>query len=169
MIGVVLAKVNAASRWVPHETIENPGPMKLVPIACAVAVRGLTIRGWARVGWIIRLGGAALCVALILYGAGIVRLPQLEMVGTIGSTLGPYTYALVGVMAFLETAAFAGLIVPGETVVILGGVIAGRGDVDVLALVALTWFCALSGDATGYVLGRRLGRRSWSRTVPRCI
>lgn len=134
--------------------------MKLVPIACAVAVGGLTMWRWAGAGWLARVGGAALSVALILYGAGIVRLPQLEtMVGTIGSTLGPYTYALVGVMAFLETAAFAGLVVPGETIVILGGVIAGRGDVDVLALFALTWFCALSGDATGYLLGRRLGRR----------
>ena len=134
--------------------------MKLVPIACAVAVGGLTIWRWTRVGWLVRVGGAASSVALVLYGAGIVRLPQLEtMVGTIGSTLGPYTYALVGVMAFLETAAFAGLVVPGETVVILGGVIAGQGDVDVLALFALTWFCALSGDATGYLLGRRLGRR----------
>ena len=134
--------------------------MKLVPIACAVAVGGLTMWRWARVGWLVGVGGAALSVALILYGAGIVRLPQLEtMVGTIGSTLGPYTYALVGVMAFLETAAFAGLVVPGETVVILGGVIAGQGDVDVLALFALTWLCALSGDATGYLLGRRLGRR----------
>ena len=134
--------------------------MKLVPMACAVAVGSLTIWRWTRVGWLVRVGGAASSVALVLYGAGIVRLPQLEtMVGTIGSTLGPYTYALVGVMAFLETAAFAGLVVPGETVVILGGVIAGQGDVDVLALFALTWFCALSGDATGYLLGRRLGRR----------
>lgn len=133
--------------------------MKLVPIACAVAVAGFTLWRWPRVGWLVRVCGAALCVALVLYGAGIVRPPQLEtMVGTIGSTLGPYTYALVGVMAFLETAAFVGLVVPGETIVIVGGVIAGQGDVDVLALFALTWFCALGGDATGYLLGRRLGR-----------
>jgi undecaprenyl-diphosphatase len=134
--------------------------MKLVAIACAVAVAGLTIRRWRRVSWLVRGCGAALSVALVLYGAGIIRLPQLEnMVGTIGSTLGPYTYALVGVMAFLETAAFVGLVVPGETIVIVGGVIAGQGHVDVLAVFALTWLCALSGDATGYLLGRRLGRR----------
>jgi membrane protein DedA with SNARE-associated domain len=134
--------------------------MKLVAIACAVAVAGLTIWRWRRVGWLVRGCGAALSVALVLYGAGIVRLPQLEnTVDTIGSTLGPYTYALVGVMAFLETAALVGLVVPGETIVIVGGVIAGQGHVDVLALFALTWLCALSGDATGYLLGRRLGRR----------
>jgi undecaprenyl-diphosphatase len=87
-------------------------------------------------------------------------LPQVEtVVGTIGSTLGPYTYVLVGVMAFLETGAFVGLLVPGETVVIVGGVVAGQGHVDVVALVGLTWLCAFGGDLTGYVLGRRLGRR----------
>ena len=110
--------------------------MKLVPIACAVAVAGLTIWRWPRVGWLTRVCGAALSGALVLYGAGIVRPPQLEtMVGTIGSTLGPYTYALVAVMAFLETAAFVGLVVPGETIVIVGGVIAGQGHVDVLASI----------------------------------
>jgi hypothetical protein len=101
--------------------------MKLLPIACAVAVAGLTSWRWPREDWLVRVWGAALSVALVLYGAGIVRLPQLRtMVGRIGSTLGPYTYALVGVMAFLETAAFVGLVVPGETIVIVGGVIAGR-------------------------------------------
>jgi hypothetical protein len=86
----------------------------------------VTIWRWTRVSWLLRLGGAALCVALVLYGAGLVRLSQLEsLAGTIGSTLGPDTYALVAVMAFLETAPFAGLVVPGETIVIVGGVTAG--------------------------------------------
>jgi len=40
----------------------------------------------------------------------------------IAHALGPWTYALVGVFAFLETGAFVGLIAPGETVVMAGGV-----------------------------------------------
>jgi membrane protein DedA with SNARE-associated domain len=89
-----------------------------------------------------------------------VRLPELETVlGTIGSTLGSYTYALVAVMAFLETGAFVGLLVPGETVVIVGGVVAGQGHIELLPLLGLTWCCAFAGDFTGYLLGRRLGRR----------
>ncbi len=38
------------------------------------------------------------------------------------SALGPYTYAVVGALAFLETGAGIGLIAPGEIAVILGGV-----------------------------------------------
>jgi undecaprenyl-diphosphatase len=62
-------------------------------------------------------------------------------------------------MAFLETGAFVGLVVPGETVVIVGGVVAGQGHIDLGILLALTWVCAFAGDVTGYLLGRRLGRR----------
>jgi undecaprenyl-diphosphatase len=101
----------------------------------------------------------AVSIALAAYGAGLVRLPKLEtVIATVGSTLGGYTYALVAAMAFLETGAFVGLVVPGETVVIVGGVVAGQGHVDVVVLVAVTWLCALAGDLTGFVLGRRLGR-----------
>jgi undecaprenyl-diphosphatase len=134
--------------------------MKPAPIIFAAAVAGVTWWRWRQLGWPLRAVAAALCVALALYGAGIVRLPQLEtVVGTIGSTLGPYTYALVAVMAFLETGAFIGLLVPGETVVIVGGVVAGQGHIDVFGLLGLIWCCALAGDVTGYLLGRRLGRR----------
>jgi membrane protein DedA with SNARE-associated domain len=42
--------------------------------------------------------------------------------------------------------------------VIVGGVVAGQGHLDVVALIALTWACALCGDLSGYALGRRLGR-----------
>jgi undecaprenyl-diphosphatase len=134
--------------------------MKLAPIMFAAGVAGVTWWRWRQLGWPLRAAAAALCVALALYGAGVVRPPQLETAaGTIGSTLGPYTYALVAVMAFLETGAFTGLIVPGETVVIVGGVVAGQGHINLVGLLGLTWCCALAGDVTGYFLGRRLGRR----------
>ncbi|HXS32460.1 MAG TPA: hypothetical protein VN758_01635, partial [Solirubrobacterales bacterium] len=45
----------------------------------------------------------------------------------ISNTLGAWTYALVAVFAFAETGAFVGLVVPGETVMLLGGAVAGQG------------------------------------------
>jgi hypothetical protein len=116
------------------------GPsMKLMPIVFAFAVGGGIVWRWARLGWPARLAAAGLSAALALYGAGVFHLPELEkVVGSVGSTLGPYTYALVGVMAFLETGAFVGLLAPGETVVIVGGVVAGQGHIDLLALLGLT-------------------------------
>jgi membrane protein DedA with SNARE-associated domain len=134
--------------------------MKIAPIVFAIAVAGGTLWRWPRLGWLLRGLGVTGTVALILYGAGIVHLPQLEkVISSVGSTLGSYTYALVAAMAFLETGAFVGFVVPGETVVIVGGVVAGQGHIDLVLLLALAWACALAGDVTSYLLGRRLGRR----------
>jgi undecaprenyl-diphosphatase len=98
-------------------------------------------------------------LALIAVGTGLLDPPNLEdVIRDLGGALGPWTYALVGVMAFLETGAGIGLIAPGELAVILGGVAAGQGEVELVPLIALVWVCAVAGDTLSYVLGRRLGR-----------
>jgi membrane protein DedA with SNARE-associated domain/membrane-associated phospholipid phosphatase len=102
---------------------------------------------------------AAAALAALLVGTGLVPLPDVEgLIEDAGQTLGTWTYALVGALSFLETGAFVGLVVPGETTVIVGGLVAGQGEIDLLLLIAVVWFCAVAGDLTSYVLGRRLGR-----------
>ncbi|HEV2857891.1 MAG TPA: bifunctional DedA family/phosphatase PAP2 family protein [Solirubrobacterales bacterium] len=76
----------------------------------------------------------------------------------ISHTLGAWTYLLVGLFAFAETGAFVGLVVPGETVMLLGGAVAGQGAINVYLLIAVAWFAAWLGDTTSFLLGRRLGR-----------
>jgi membrane protein DedA with SNARE-associated domain len=76
----------------------------------------------------------------------------------LGDGLGPWSYALVGGLAFLETSAFVGLVAPGELAVVLGGVLAGRGQMELPRLVAVVWAAAVAGDVCGYLLGRALGR-----------
>ncbi len=76
----------------------------------------------------------------------------------ISNTLGAWTYLLVGLFAFAETGAFVGLVVPGETVMLLGGAVAGQGAIDIYLLIAIAWFAAWLGDTTSFFLGRRLGR-----------
>ena len=92
--------------------------------------------------------------------AALVKLPNLEeTLISIGETLGPWTYLLVGALAFLETGAFIGLIAPGETAMLLGGLVAGQGQINVVTLIGVVWACAVAGDLTSYFLGRRLGPR----------
>jgi len=76
----------------------------------------------------------------------------------ISTTLGAWTYLLVGLFAFAETGAFVGLVVPGETVMLLGGAVAGQGAIDIYLLIAIAWFSAWLGDTTSFFLGRKLGR-----------
>ena len=85
----------------------------------------------------------------------------------VANALGAWTYALVGFFAFAETGAFIGLVAPGETVMLLGGAVAGQGSIDLYVTIALAWFCACAGDVTSFFLGRRLGRDFLLRHGPR--
>ncbi len=76
----------------------------------------------------------------------------------VASKLGKLTYLFVGLAAFLETGAFVGLVLPGETVVILGGAVAGQGETSVILTIGIVWACSFSGDSVSFLLGRRLGR-----------
>jgi membrane-associated protein len=103
------------------------------------------------------LAALAGIVAFVVAGPG---LPDVEARLTeLSDSLGAWTYALVATLAFLETGAFVGLLAPGETAIVLGGVVAERGDVDLFPLLALVWLAAALGDLTSFVLGRRLGAR----------
>ena len=81
-----------------------------------------------------------------------------KMLEDVSNTLGAWTYLLVGAFAFLETGAGVGLVVPGETVMLLGGAVAGQGAISVYLLIAIAWFSAWAGDTTSFFVGRRLGR-----------
>ena len=81
-----------------------------------------------------------------------------DLLEEVSNTLGAWTYLLVGVFAFAETGAFVGLVVPGETVMLLGGAVAGQGAIDVYLLIAVAWFAAWAGDTASFFIGRRLGR-----------
>ncbi|HWE67693.1 MAG TPA: DedA family protein [Acidimicrobiales bacterium] len=68
-------------------------------------------------------------------------------------------YLLVGVLVFAEASVMLGFIFPGETAVILGGVVASRGHVNIFALIVVVVLCAIVGDTVGYAVGEKWGRR----------
>jgi membrane-associated protein len=110
----------------------------------------------------------AAAIGFALTTAGVIELPDLEKALTdLSDTLGAWTYAMVGGLAFLETGAFVGLVAPGETAVVLGGVVAAQGEVNFVAMLLLVWAAAAAGDFASFVLGRRLGRRFLVSRGPR--
>ncbi|MEO7423205.1 MAG: bifunctional DedA family/phosphatase PAP2 family protein [Ornithinibacter sp.] len=82
---------------------------------------------------------------------------------------GSTVYLVVTALVFLESSALVGLVVPGETALLLGGVLASHGHVNLVALVVLAVAGAVVGDAVGYALGRHLGPRLESSRVGRRI
>lgn len=76
------------------------------------------------------------------------------------ANLPPYVVCgLIFLLAMGETAAFAGLAVPGETAVIIGGVVAFEGDIPVAVMAASASIGAIAGDSLGFYFGRRLGTK----------
>ncbi len=119
-----------------------------------------------------RLAAALAALAtltIVLYATGVIpHLPNAEkVIEDVAQALGQWTYLLVGLMAFLETGAFVGLVAPGETTVIVGGVIAGQGEIALIPLIGLVWVCSVLGDSTSFFIGRRLGRDFLLRHGPR--
>jgi membrane-associated protein len=114
-------------------------------------------------------GVAALAAAVaIAVVAGAIPVPDLS--GTLedaSRTLGAWAYPAVGALAFLETGAFVGLAVPGETAVVVGGVVAATGDVELVPMIALVWLAAAAGDVVSFLIGRRLGRPFLEQHGPR--
>jgi membrane-associated protein len=68
-------------------------------------------------------------------------------------------YGIVVLLVFAEDAILAGLIAPGETAAVIGGVAAGRGHVSLTVMCVCVCAAAIAGDAVGYLAGRRWGPR----------
>ncbi len=142
--------------------------MKPFPIAFAVVVLLVLWTQRRRVGWVLRIAAVAVAAGFAVYGAGLIELPNFEeLLLDVGDTFGKWAYLLVGGLAFLETGAFIGLLAPGETAVIAGGVFAGQGNLNVFVLLGLVWFAAVAGDSVSFWLGRKLGRGFLVRHGPR--
>lgn len=93
------------------------------------------------------------------------------MVDRIIEFLRPYIadwgYLIVGVATFLENSIGAGLVVPGETLVILGGFYASQGALSLGLVTLAASVGGILGDNAGFLIGRRFGRGLLERFGPR--
>lgn len=137
---------------------------QIAAAVAALALVAVAVRGRRHMGLL--LFAAAV---LGVYASGLLELlPDPEKaIEDVATTLGQWTYLLVGGLAYLETGAFVGLVAPGETAVIAGGVIAGQGEIQLVLLIGIVWGAAVLGDTTSFFIGRRLGRGFLLRHGPR--
>lgn len=71
----------------------------------------------------------------------------------------PVVYLVIAALVFGEAAIFLGFVLPGETAVLLGGVLAAGGRLTLSTLLVLVVVAAIVGDSVGYEVGRRFGPR----------
>lgn len=69
----------------------------------------------------------------------------------------PWAYLLIAVPACAESAALAGLVMPGEAALLLGGFLASTGRVSLTTVIVAAVAGAVAGDPAGYEIGRRIG------------
>jgi len=72
---------------------------------------------------------------------------------------------LIGLVAiiFSETGLMVGFFLPGDSLLVTAGLFAARGDLDIRWLIPSLILAAISGNATGYYIGRRAGKALYSR------
>ncbi len=68
-------------------------------------------------------------------------------------------YAVIALLVFGEAALFVGFVLPGETAVVLGGVLASQHILSIWTLGVIVVLAAVIGDSVGYEVGRLHGDR----------
>lgn len=71
-------------------------------------------------------------------------------------------YPGLALIVFLETGALV-FFLPGDSLLVMAGVYAAKGDLSIVALNLLLVPMAVAGDAVSYTLGRRSGPRLFNR------
>ncbi|MBE0617216.1 MAG: DedA family protein [Proteobacteria bacterium] len=76
----------------------------------------------------------------------------------LAGNLGHWGYLVIFIVVALECQALLGLVMPGESLVLVSGFFAERGLLDPGVLIGVVSLAAVLGDSIGYQLGRHLGR-----------
>lgn len=87
----------------------------------------------------------------------------------ISTASGPVVYLLVFVVPALEASIFVGFVIPGETAVILGGVLASQHQVSLTGVLTAAIAGAIIGDSIGYLVGRRFGQELQQSRLGRIV
>lgn len=90
-----------------------------------------------------------------------------KQMGWLLKIISPYFshggYYILFLMTFLETALFFGFIVPGESIVVISGLLAAKGVLDLGNVFLVAALGAVLGDQMGYLIGREFGKKLISK------
>lgn len=82
---------------------------------------------------------------------------MLNYLVNVAGQLGHWAYLVIFIVVVLECQALLGLVMPGESLVLLGGFFSEQGLLDPGDLIFVVSVAAILGDSIGYELGRHLG------------
>src|SRR3712207_7589156 len=85
--------------------------------------------------------------------------PVLDFLRGIGESVGAWLYVIAGGLAFAEAAVMVGVVLPGETALLVAGFAAHEGVISLVPMIVVAILCAIAGDSVGYEMGRMVGPR----------
>jgi len=74
---------------------------------------------------------------------------------------GPWVYALLFLIVFVETGVVVMPFLPGDSLLFVVGTLCGAGLMSLPLAMALLLVAAILGDQTNFHIGRRVGQRVW--------
>jgi membrane protein DedA with SNARE-associated domain len=82
-----------------------------------------------------------------------------HLLRSIGDAVGLWLYAIAGGLCLAEAAILVGMVLPGETALLVAGVFcnAKYGHLNLGVMIAVAIGCAIAGDNVGYEFGRKFG------------
>ena len=78
-------------------------------------------------------------------------------------TIAAAGYLVLIFVVFAETGLAAGFFLPGDSLLVVAGLFAAKGDLNVFILLGTLTVAAIVGDAVGYYSGAKLGPRIFKR------
>jgi membrane protein DedA with SNARE-associated domain len=80
-----------------------------------------------------------------------------HLVERIGNAVGAWLYVIAGGLCFAEAAILVGMVLPGETALLVAGVFCQRGVLNLPLMIGIAVTCAIAGDSVGYEFGKKFG------------
>jgi membrane protein DedA with SNARE-associated domain len=80
-----------------------------------------------------------------------------HLVERIGDAVGAWLYVIAGGLCFGEAAILVGLVLPGETALLVAGVFAQHGVLNLWLMMVIAVVSAVAGDSVGYEFGKKFG------------
>ncbi len=80
-----------------------------------------------------------------------------HIIERIADVVGAWLYVIAGGLCFAEAAILVGMVLPGETALLVAGVFCAHGKLNVWVMIAVAVVCAIAGDSVGYEFGKKFG------------
>lgn len=76
---------------------------------------------------------------------------------SVGNAVGGWLYVIAGALCFGEAAFLLGMVLPGETALLIAGVFCERGTLSLWLMIVIAVGSAIAGDSVGFEFGRKFG------------